>query len=101
MAIRSEEVRQIRTRFYALTLFAFLGFAALITRLWGLQIRRGEEFSQKSQDKFLQRLRLVADRGLIYDDKGRLLVDNRPALDLYATPAFIADATQAMDTMKK
>lgn len=101
MAIRSEEVRQIRTRFYVLALLAGIGFTAIGMRLYGLQIRRGEEFTIKSQENFLQRMRLVADRGLIYDAKGRLLVDNRPALDLYATPAFIADLDTSLETMRK
>lgn len=89
MALRSDDVKEIKARFYVLALVAFIGFFAVGTRLYGLQIQRGEEFTIKSEQNFVQRLRLTADRGLMYDAKGRLIVDNRPALDLYATPAFI------------
>lgn len=99
MALRKDEVEKFRARFYALAIFAFIAFSAIIVRLWALQIQRGEEFTQKSEQNFVQRLRLVADRGLMFDSKGRLLVDNRPALDLYATPAFIHGLGPALHTI--
>jgi penicillin-binding protein 2 len=99
MALRNEEVNKFRARFYALAFFAFLAFLAIIGRLWALQIQRGDEFTQKSEQNFVQRTRLVGERGLIYDAKGKMLVDNRPALDLYATPAFIRGKEQAVKLM--
>ncbi|MCC6807569.1 MAG: penicillin-binding protein 2 [Deltaproteobacteria bacterium] len=96
MALRTDEVNKFRARFYALAFFAFLAFSAIVIRLWALQIQRGEEFTQKSEQNFVQEKRLIADRGLIFDGKGRLIVDNRPALDLYATPAFVRNAAGSL-----
>lgn len=96
MAVRSEEVRQIRSRFYVLAVFAGIAYSLLIARLYGLQIQHGKEFAQKSEQNVLQTMRLVADRGLLYDDKGRLLVDNRAALDLYVTPNFLKKADEQL-----
>lgn len=96
MAVRSEEVRQIRSRFYVLAVFAGIAYGALVARLYTLQVKHGEEFTQKSEQNVEQQLRLIADRGLLYDNKGRLLVDNRAALDLYVTPAFLKKADFAI-----
>src|SRR5688572_29697816 len=103
MALRTDDVKEIRARFYVLALVAFVGFALLAARLYALQITRGEEFTIKSEQNFVQSRRLTADRGLLYDAKGRLLVDNRPALDLYATAAFIPknEFEPSLRTMQK
>jgi len=99
MALRSDDVKQFRARFYALAFFAAIAFGGLVTRLYTLQILRGNEFSIKSEQNFVQKQRLIADRGLFYDAKGRLMVDNRPALDLYATPAFIVDLDRSLEAL--
>lgn len=64
---------------YGLTAFFFLLF---VLRFWYLQILHGEEYSQKAHANRTRQERVYATRGIILDDKGRLLAENRPAYAL-------------------
>lgn len=66
-----------------------LAFSIVLVRLWTLQIRRGDEFSERSRNNFFQFERLEHHRGEIVDRFGRVLVTNRPSSNLYVTPAFL------------
>lgn len=73
-----------------------LAILILIARLYYLQVVRGEEFRIKSQSNFVQLHRISHDRGAILDRAGRVLVDNRPAHDIYLTPAFVPDSLRTL-----
>ena len=67
----------------------------LFGRLWHLQIMQGEVYLQKSQDNFVKDLEIPALRGRIKDRRGRILVDNRPAYNVYITPRFFTPEAMA------
>ena len=69
-------------------LLMLLAFGVLLARLYVLQIVRGEEYADKSQENFVKELRKPASRGMIVDRHGTPLVDERPSYDVYLTPAF-------------
>jgi penicillin-binding protein 2 len=71
----------------------------LIGRLYQLQVMSGEYYMRKSADNFVKELELPATRGQIRDRKGRVLVDNRPAYNVYITPRFFN--TDAFTRLKK
>ncbi|MBM4281614.1 MAG: penicillin-binding protein 2 [Deltaproteobacteria bacterium] len=77
---------------------ALLGslFVVLIMRLYVLQVVRGDEYQQKSQDNFVQERRVAHARGLIFDQAGRVLVDNRPSHDVTVTVAFLPDSARTL-----
>jgi len=54
-------------------------FAILLYRLAEITIIQGEEYRQKADDSFLQRITLSAKRGEIYDTNGVLLAGNLPS----------------------
>ncbi|MBM7114972.1 penicillin-binding protein 2 [Archangium primigenium] len=65
-----------------------LGMVVLSVQLYRLQITQGEEYAAKSVANFVKEVRLRADRGLIKDRRGAILVDSRPSFDAFITPAF-------------
>jgi penicillin-binding protein 2 len=77
---------------------AALVVALLVSRLWYLQIMRGEENRRISESNRIRLTRLPAARGLVYDRFGELLVDNRPSFDVLLVPEDARDrgATLAM-----
>lgn len=83
-------------RYRAAVGFVVVAFALLIARMYFLQILRGVEYAEKSQSNFVQERRIVHSRGLMYDQAGRILVDNRPAHDVYMTAAFLPDSERAL-----
>jgi penicillin-binding protein 2 len=76
-----------------------LAFAVVLVRLYILQLRDGEEFRRKSLNNFFQVKRLEHDRGEIVDARGVVLVTNRPAMNVYITPAFLPDARRAVTAL--
>jgi penicillin-binding protein 2 len=72
-------------------LLVSLIFACLLGRLWQLQILQGEYFRTLSENNRIRLVDLPPRRGLIFDCKGRLLADNRPAFALAVVPEDVAD----------
>ncbi len=74
----------VRTRLFGV-LIALL-FAALIARLWFLQIAHGDDFRALADANQARHIRSRAPRGIIVDRAGRLLAANRSRFAVYATP---------------
>ncbi len=66
-------------------------FVILVVNLWYLQVIRGEEYKQRSLNNCIRSLVEEAPRGEVYDQKGELLVTNRPAVNFSIIPAEIED----------
>ena len=80
--------RELARRFVWVGLAMVAGLVVLAVQLYRLQITQGEEYAAKSVANFVKEVRLRADRGLIKDRRGTILVDNRPSFDAFITPAF-------------
>src|SRR5256885_17067534 len=78
---------------------AALFFTVLLGRLYVLQIARGEEYSEKSQENFIKELRLPASRGVIFDRYGKALVDERPSYDIFLTPAVCKNCDETIERL--
>ena len=83
--------RELRRRFLWLGLAMSVGMVMLSIQLYRLQITRGEEYAAKSVANFVKEVRLRADRGVIKDARGTILVDSRPSFDAFVRPAFCTD----------
>jgi len=94
-------VKLMRARLLGAMIVAGVLVLILIIRLYTLQVVRGEEYASKGQKNFVQHITVPHDRGIIYDRYGRILVDNRPSLDVQVTPAFLGTATQASATLER
>jgi penicillin-binding protein 2 len=80
--------RELKQRALVLGLVMLGGLLLLTVRLYRLQIIRGDEYSAKSVANFVKEIRIRADRGIIKDRRGEILVDSRPSFDVFVTPAF-------------
>ena len=81
------------------------GFLVLIAvvllswRMMQLQIVDHEHFTTLSQENRVKVLPLPPTRGLIYDRKGVLLAQNRPAFSLEITPEQVDDIDQTVNEL--
>jgi penicillin-binding protein 2 len=85
---QSSAGKDLKVRYLWLSLVMLGGLLLLAGRLYRLQIARGEEYSAKSVANFVKEIRVKADRGIIKDRRGEILVDSRPSFDVFITPAF-------------
>ncbi|MDP2646779.1 MAG: penicillin-binding protein 2 [Desulfobacterales bacterium] len=65
--------------------FLIAGFMILVARLFYLQVIEGQEFRRLSENNSIRLQTIDPPRGMIFDRKGKLLVDNRPSFDLSIT----------------
>lgn len=79
-------------------------FILFVMRFWYLQILRGNEYAQKAHANRTRQERVYATRGIIFDLKGRLIAENRPAYaltmireDCPDIPATLAQISQWTD----
>ncbi len=86
--------RDLKRRFVWVGLAMVAGLVAIAVQLYRLQITQGEEYVAKSVANFVKEVRLRADRGLIKDQRGTILVDSRPSFDAFITPAFCTNCAQ-------
>ncbi len=61
-------------------------FFLLTGRLWVLQVLQGERFTYLSKSNRIRIKTIPGIRGMVFDRKGRLLVDSRPSFDLLFVP---------------
>ena len=59
-----------------------VAFSLLFSRLWYLQIIKGEHFKNLSENNRLRIQEIAAPRGIIYDREGIPLVDSFPSFDV-------------------
>lgn len=84
----TREPKELRPRVFMVGGFFLLGLLVLAVNLYRLMVVRYEEFLALSVDNEFKDTRVRAPRGLIKDRRGEVLVDARPSLDVFITPAF-------------
>ena len=79
-SVDSEWFSQRLARVFVIVLIAF---TMLAVRLVYLQLIRGEDLRRLSEINSIRLQDIEAPRGLVYDNKNQILVDNRPSFNLH------------------
>jgi penicillin-binding protein 2 len=77
--------------------FIFLLFAALIAKLFNLQVVQHEYFSARSDGNRLHSQYAAPSRGLIFDRNGVLLADNQPIFNLTVVQERVQDLDASLE----
>lgn len=88
-----------RLRLYACFLAAML--AALMARLWFLQVRHGGDYKAKASLNRSLAVRSVAPRGAIEDARGRVLVTNSAQFTVFVQPADLPKKEEEREVVLK
>jgi penicillin-binding protein 2 len=94
-----EEQRQFRRRARIGFLIMLTLALALCLRYAWLQLLHHEDFTTRSESNRVQVRPVAPNRGLIYDRRGRLLAENRPAYRLEITPEKVDDLEATLDAL--
>jgi penicillin-binding protein 2 len=78
---------QLARRVALLGALVVIGFAALLMRLWALQVLSGSQYAARAQANQVRTVRVQAPRGPIVDAKGNILVTNKPVTSVELSPA--------------
>jgi penicillin-binding protein 2 len=82
-----------------IALLILLAFALLVSRLWRLQVREGENLRSLSENNRLRLKRTPPLRGVVYDRQGRVLVDNRPSFNVVLVPEDSPDVKATLHAL--
>lgn len=96
-----ELVKSHRNRINALTNIILIAFGLIFSRLWFLQIYKGELLHRYSLENRLRREVIKAPRGLIYGRNNELLVDNTPRFDVVVVPQFLTNKKQTLERLSQ
>jgi len=82
VAFNQEITRSLSCRLKVFYAFLFVVFLIVFTRLWWLQILRGDYFFDLSENNRIKLQEITAPRGIIYDRNRVILADNIPSFDV-------------------
>jgi len=77
---------RFRTRFKISFAVIAIMLSLLVIRMWHLQVIRGDELSQRSENNSVRLRKIRPLRGLIMDTNRQVLVDNQPSFDIVFVP---------------
>jgi penicillin-binding protein 2 len=84
--LKGHEPNEFRQRFKILFIIVAVALAILVIKLWYLQIIKGDDLRQRSENNSVRLRKIKQLRGLIMDADGHVLVDNRPSFDILFVP---------------
>ena len=90
---------KLRKRLFAsILLIAFL-FCLIFARFFYVQIIWGEELQQKAVDQWTRELPIIAERGVIKDRNGVILVDNKTVYSVFIRPRSVSNPDEVADVL--
>jgi penicillin-binding protein 2 len=76
-------------------------FLILIGRYYYLMIVLHEKYSEKATANHIRAVPVLASRGIIYDRKGNIVVDNAPSYTISVIPIEVRDETESLERLSK
>ncbi len=91
--------RVLRYRIWMLLFFFLLISAVIISRLFFLQVVKYNFFKQKTVAQQQKTIKIMANRGTIYDRNHKVLATSVETLSIYATPKYIKNKEELAKTI--
>jgi penicillin-binding protein 2 len=92
---------QFKHKFKLLFIIVAVALSLLVMRLWYVQVIKGDELRQRSENNSVRLRKIKPMRGLIMDDSRRVLVDNQPSFDIVFIPNRTKDIRKVMEKIKE
>jgi len=98
--LNGQEPAEIRQKIKIVIALLLIAISILFVRLGYLQIIKGAEFRQKSENNSVRFRKIKPLRGLIMDRNGVVLVDNRPSFDVIYIPSKVKGSELSVEKLK-
>ena len=95
---QNTDIDWYRQRLTGAVVISITAIVVLFVRLFYLQVIQGDEFRRLSTTNRIRLQNIEPPRGIIFDRKGVVLVDNRPSFNLYI---ILKDAEPVNKTLEK
>ncbi len=101
MKLVQEYTADIEHRFKYALIAVLVLFLVVGARLYYLQIIKGGFYHFFSTENSIKAIRVPAVRGMVFDRRGQVLVDNRPSFNIIITPQYVVDPERMMEAVEK
>jgi len=98
--LNGQEPAEFRQKIKIVIALLLAAISILLIRLGYLQIIRGAEFKQKSENNSVRFRKIKPLRGLIMDRNGVVIVDNRPSFDVFYIPSKVKGNELSVEKLK-
>lgn len=99
--MRKYTLHSLQKRLIAIVLVITFLFAALLGRLFFVQIINGTSLSQKALDQWTRDLPITASRGIIYDTNGKILAGNYATYSLFVRPKAVDNTEETASKLSE
>jgi penicillin-binding protein 2 len=89
LLVPRSDVSEFRKRYRWLALVAFLAFAAIVVRLFHLQVIKGSDYAKVAHENVIRRVTIPTTRGIIRDAHGRILASSRSSFNALLVPGRV------------
>jgi penicillin-binding protein 2 len=94
------EPGQFKGKFRILFIIVTVALTFVVMRLWYLQVIKGSELRQRSENNSVRLRKIKPMRGLIMDAGRRVMVENQASFDLIFVPNRTKDIQRILDKIK-
>ena len=94
------EPGQFKNKFKILFIIVSIALTLIVMRLWYLQVIKGDELRQRSENNSVRLRKIQSMRGLILDAGRQVLVDNQPSFDLVFVPDRTRDVNATIEKIR-
>ena len=98
--LNGQEPIEFRQKIKIVVALLLIAISILLVRLSYLQVIKGAEFRQKSDNNSIRYRNIKPLRGLIMDRNGVVLVDNRPSFDVLYIPSKVKGNELSVEKLK-
>lgn len=101
MRLTQEYTLDIEGRFKYGFIFVFILILIIAARLYYLQVIKGSFYRFFSTENSIKAMVIPAARGMIFDRRGQVLVDNRPSFNIIIVPQYVLDPERTLDSLSR
>lgn len=101
MRLTHEYMLDIEDRFKYGIAFVFALIIIVIARLYYLQVINGDFYRFFSDQNSIKAITIPAVRGMIFDRRGQVLVDNRPSFNIVVVPQYVVDPARTLSSISE
>ncbi|MDA8125801.1 MAG: penicillin-binding protein 2 [Deltaproteobacteria bacterium] len=94
------EPGQFKDKFRVLFIIVIVALSLVVLRLWYLQVIKGSELRQRSENNSVRLRKIKPMRGLVMDAERRVMVENQASFDLVFVPNRTKDIYRILDKIK-
>ncbi len=94
------EPGQFKSKFRILFIIVSIALIIIMMRMWYLQVIKGDDLRQRSENNSVRLRKIKPMRGLILDANRRVMVDNQPSFDLVFVPNRTKDVQMIVEKIK-